>query len=340
MIFKGSISVVLAISLMGCASLLSNVGGEGSKKKIDKIFVSEWCCDAQTMTSGTEVTIVGTGPIDHREYTLQDPPLLVIQLKDVDLVKYDSEISVNSGILKRIVPKQLKGKKWTSEIRLDLTKFVDYRIREEDNRLVVSFYDMMPMTPGQMSYDPDSSGLSESNRAPVLLDATSDIKSEGEYVIGPEDVLEISVWKSEDLSRVVTVRPDGMISMPLIGDLQAAGLTPEILRKEIMRKLENYTKVPEVSVIVQQVNSYVIYILGEISSPGKYQLKSHVTLLQAISLAGGFTQFASRNNIKVLRKDIGKKKERTIKIRYKDIVSKDNTGKNILLQSGDTIIIP
>ena len=110
--FRGIIPVVLAISLMGCASLLSQAGSEGIKKKIDKIFVSEWCCDAQTMTSGTEVTIVGTGPMDHREYTLQRPPMLVIQLKGVDLVNYDSEISVNSGILKRIVPKELKGKKW------------------------------------------------------------------------------------------------------------------------------------------------------------------------------------------------------------------------------------
>ena len=159
------------------------------------------------------------------------------------------------------------------------------------------------------------------------------------YQIGAEDVLEVQVWKNPDLSRVVTVRPDGKISLPLIGDIQAAGLTATQLKEVVTEKLKAYYKEPpEVSVLVQQVNSYAIYILGEVSSPGKYVVKSGTTFLQAITLAGGFTPFASTSNITLLRK--GKEgKETAVRINYKDILA----GKleyNILLKPGDTIIVP
>ena len=160
-----------------------------------------------------------------------------------------------------------------------------------------------------------------------------------DYAIGPEDVLEVLVWKNADLSKVVTVRPDGMISLPLVGEIRVAGRTAATLREIIRERLGDFQKVPEVSVIVQEVNSYNIYLLGEVAQPGKYQLKSHVTLLQAISLAGGFTPFSSRNKIKVLRKGYGEVQAQTFKIRYKDIL-KGDADKNILLMSGDTIIIP
>ena len=159
------------------------------------------------------------------------------------------------------------------------------------------------------------------------------------YAIGPEDVLEILVWKNTDLSKVVTVRPDGMISLPLIGDIRVAGRTAATLREVIREKLGEYQKTPEVSVIVQEVNSYSIYVLGEVVRPGKFQLKSYVTLLQAISLAGGFTEFSSRNKIKVLRKGYEEARAQMFKIRYKDIL-KGDTSKDILLMSGDTIIVP
>ena len=136
------------------------------------------------------------------------------------------------------------------------------------------------------------------------------------------------------------VRPDGNISLPLIGDVRAAGLTPEALKSEVVARVSEYQIVPGVSVIVKEVNSYNFYIMGEVASPGKYQLKSNATLLQAISLAGGFTPYASRNDIKVLRKINGSSQEKILKIRYKDIVSNEDPSKNVVLQPGDTIIIP
>lgn len=160
----------------------------------------------------------------------------------------------------------------------------------------------------------------------------------GNYTIGPADVLEILVWRNDSLSKVVIVRPDGMITLPLMGDFMAAGKTPLELRADIIESLTEYQEVPEVSVIVKEINSYVIYILGEVMRPGQYNLTRDTSLLQAITLSGGFTQFAAKNNIIVLRSD--GKKERKIKIRYKDIISGDDIDKNIILMSGDTIIVP
>jgi polysaccharide biosynthesis/export protein len=159
------------------------------------------------------------------------------------------------------------------------------------------------------------------------------------YVIGPADVLEVLVWKNEALSRVVTVRPDGNFSLPLIGDVQAAGLTPAELKEQITEKVKVYYKdVPEVSVIVQQPNSSLVYILGEVQRPGSYPLLNRTTLLQAITSAGGFTSFASTNKITVIR---GVNSDTKImKIRYNDIISGERPDNNILMLSGDVIIIP
>ena len=207
--------------------------------------------------------------------------------------------------------------------------------------IVLSLTACMPPRPG------DKQGVSQITKTPASVRSTVNKPSATQvphsytvdYAIGPEDVLEILVWKNTDLSKVVTVRPDGMISLPLIGEIRVAGRTAATLREVIRERLGEYQKTPEVSVIVQEVNSYNIYILGEVASPGKYQLKSHVTLLQAISLAGGFTPFSSRNKIKVLRKAYEEARAQTFKIRYKDILNGD-TSKDILLMSGDTIIIP
>jgi len=157
-----------------------------------------------------------------------------------------------------------------------------------------------------------------------------------EFIIGPEDVLDIVVWKDTQLSKVTTVRPDGKISLPLIGDIQAAGFMPLALQNEIAKRLSEFKQSPEVSVIVQQVNSYNIYVLGEVTHPGKYPLNTTLTVLQAISLAGGFTNFASQN-INVLRME-GRNQQRIIKLRYKDLVSEGGITKNIILRPGDTVI--
>ena len=173
-------------------------------------------------------------------------------------------------------------------------------------------------------------------------DAPPVTASEREYVIGPEDVLEISVWKNEDLSKVVTVRPDGMISLPLIGEVKAGGRTPVELQKAITRKLGRFQKNAVVSVLVQEINSYRVFILGEVTRPGTYSLKRRTTLLQALALAGGFTEFASKNRIIVIREGGGVKSggEKMV-IRFKDIVdAKKGLKGNLVLRPGDTIFVP
>jgi polysaccharide export outer membrane protein len=169
---------------------------------------------------------------------------------------------------------------------------------------------------------------------PVERPATSE-----EYLIGPEDIIEVMVWKNADLSRVVNVRPDGKISLPLIGDIKAAGNTASHLQEEITARLTSYYKeLPPVSVIVQQVNSYAIYILGEVRSPGRYVVKSGTTFLQAIALSGGFSDFAAKNKI-LLRSMNGKDNKETItNINYKEVIL-GNKG-NVFLSPGDTIIVP
>lgn len=161
------------------------------------------------------------------------------------------------------------------------------------------------------------------------------------YVIGPEDIMEISVWKNAELSKEVVVRPDGMISLPLIGDVQAAGLTPDQLRLKIVEKLKEYQDTVVVSVIIKEVLSYNIFILGEVVKPGIYTLKRKTTLLQAFAIAGGFNQFASKNKIIIIReKTDGSTGEVKIKIRFDDIIKKADSTMNLILQPGDTIFVP
>src|SRR5215472_90718 len=160
-----------------------------------------------------------------------------------------------------------------------------------------------------------------------------------DYLLGPEDVLEITVWRSADLSRVVTVRPDGKVSLPLIGDVSAMGKTATQLSGDISAKLKEYKENPQVSIVVKEVNSYAVYVLGEIMKPGKYPLRIKTTLLQAITLASGFTATAARNKIVVFR--FGKDGHQTkIKASYDDIVLRDGSSQNIELKPGDQIVVP
>ena len=163
------------------------------------------------------------------------------------------------------------------------------------------------------------------------------------FVLGPEDVIEVVVWKNPDLSRQAVIRPDGKISLPLIGDVSANGLTADQLAKNIAERYKAYKENPSVSVNVVQVNSYYVFMVGEVNGPGKLQLKSYTTVLQAISLAGGFTQFASRNDIRVVRNVLsadGKMKELRIPLRYDDLISEEGGVYNITLKSGDTVVVP
>lgn len=172
--------------------------------------------------------------------------------------------------------------------------------------------------------------------------SASTVKKSADYLIGPEDVLEISVWKNADLSKLVTVRPDGMVTLPLLGDIQAGGRTPSELHDEIVTRLEEFQKSAEVSVIVQEVNSYRVFILGDIARPGIYPLKSRTTIIQAIAMAGGFNQYASKNKIVLIReKSHGKNKQEKLKIKFGDIVNvKKSKDSNLVLMPGDTIFVP
>ena len=160
-----------------------------------------------------------------------------------------------------------------------------------------------------------------------------------EYVIGPEDVLEISVWQNEDVSRVVSVRPDGKISLPLLHDVQAAGHTATELKEVIKRDLKPYIGTPEVTVIVQQINSWRIYVQGEVQQPGVVPIRSRTTLSQVISMVGGFTEFAKESRIQILREDKEGKRE-IIPIDYTLIMKGESPALDIYLKPGDTIIVP
>ena len=128
---------------------------------------------------------------------------------------------------------------------------------------------------------------------------------EGDYLIGPEDVLDIAVWNTAEITRTVPVRPDGKISLPLVNDVQAAGLTPMQLRETLMTALAPYMPSPTVSVIVREIHSFKVTVIGEVKTPGRYELKSRSTVLDLLAMAGGLSQYAARGRIVVLRQDAG-----------------------------------
>ena len=158
------------------------------------------------------------------------------------------------------------------------------------------------------------------------------------YVLGAEDVLMVSVWRDEQLTKEVVVRPDGMVSFPLVGDLQAAGKTVDELRTELTNKLTKFIPNPQVSVAVTKVLSYRIYVLGRVNKPGEYLVGHQTDILQALSLAGGLTPFASENDIRIMRRVGGE--QRTVPIRYGDLKKGQGLEQNILLQRGDVVMVP
>jgi polysaccharide biosynthesis/export protein len=158
-----------------------------------------------------------------------------------------------------------------------------------------------------------------------------------QYMIGPEDVLFIYIWKEDALSKTVPVRIDGKISLPLVNDIQAAGLTPLQLREELIQRFKEFVDLPDISVMVMEANSYKVFISGEVKNPGVYRLRNETSILQIIPIAGGFTEWANQKEIIIIRKEKGR--ERRIIINYKKIVSGEEGSTNIPLKSGDTIIV-
>jgi len=159
------------------------------------------------------------------------------------------------------------------------------------------------------------------------------------FVIGNDDVLAINVWKEPDISRSIPVRSDGKISLPLVGEVQAAGRTPLKLEHDIAARLKNYIGEPEVTVIVQQINSQKFNILGQVNKPGSYVLTNSATVLDAIAVAGGFRDFAKTKSIYVLRQSPDGSQTR-IPFNYKDVINGKNPTQNVKLQPRDTIVVP
>ncbi len=159
-----------------------------------------------------------------------------------------------------------------------------------------------------------------------------------DYVIGPEDVLKIDVWKEPEMSGTNPVRPDGKISLPLIGDVAAAGMTPTQLTADLTTRLKKYLEDPRVTVTVNSVQSQRVFILGQVGRPGAYPLLPEMTVLQALSTAGGLSQYAAADKIYVLRNDGGKQVK--LAFQYKQVIKGHKPEQNIVLKSGDTIVVP
>jgi polysaccharide biosynthesis/export protein len=161
-----------------------------------------------------------------------------------------------------------------------------------------------------------------------------------EYIIGAEDMLEITVWRNADLSKTVQVRPDGRISMPIIRDIMAVGKTPTQLAEEMTNKLKEYVQNPVVAVSLKEVNSSNVFVLGEVAHPGKFPLKSKTTLLQGITVAGGFTPIAARNQIVIFRFTENAPGMKRLTASYDEIVLRSGINENFELKSGDTVVVP
>jgi polysaccharide export outer membrane protein len=159
-----------------------------------------------------------------------------------------------------------------------------------------------------------------------------------DYLLGPGDVIDISVWKDETLTKSLTVLPDGKVSFPLIGEIKAAGRTVAQLKQEITKKISPYAPDPTVSVEVRQVNSMLIYVIGRVNSPGRFVLNTNVNVLQALTMAGGFGPLSKRGTIKIFRREGAK--TRIFEFQYEGVVEGKNLEQNIILERGDVVVVP
>jgi polysaccharide biosynthesis/export protein len=210
-----------------------------------------------------------------------------------------------------------------------------HMVRRFQSLIVFSFFVFATSTEGrEIVAQPAQTQQGSGGTGTVAKSATDDPN----YLIGPQDVLDISVWKEQELTRSVPVRPDGKISLPLLNDVQAAGLTPMQLAARLTTGLKKYVADPQVTVVVTQINSQRIYILGEVNRPGAFPLLPGMTVLEALSSAGGFTMFANVKKIYVLRKADGRQEK--YPFNYKDVIHGKSSEQNISLKAGDTIVVP
>jgi polysaccharide export outer membrane protein len=211
-------------------------------------------------------------------------------------------------------------------------------IKKIHTLVIASFLAAVPAVAQQEGTSQNSQPDSQSAPLPAYNGAPRGVTSDPNYVIGPQDVIDVNVWKEPDISRTVPVRPDGKISLPLLNDVQAAGMTPAQLGNQITASLKKYVTNPQVTVIVTAINSQRIYVLGEVTRPGAFPLLPGTTVLRGLSSAGGFTQFAKMKGIYVLRLENGKQVK--YPFNYKDVVGGKHPEQDILLKAGDTIVVP
>jgi polysaccharide export outer membrane protein len=174
--------------------------------------------------------------------------------------------------------------------------------------------------------------------APATVAVKPDVAVDAGYQIGPEDVLSIVVWKEEGLKAEALVRPDGGISFPLIGDLQATGKTVAQLQDEITKKLEKFIPDPVVSVSLLKIAGNKVYVIGKVNRPGEFPAGRYIDVMQALSMAGGLTTFAAENDIKILRKEGGK--DVVLPFQYGSVKKGENLEQNVQLKGGDTVVVP
>ncbi len=227
--------------------------------------------------------------------------------------------------------------RWTSGVDMHAER---HRIRAEGLRVIVLggiLFQMGLTAFAQAHHQASATPAATSGQVKAAPDGKS--TQDASYVIGDDDLLAINVWNEPDLKQSAPVRPDGKISLPLIGDIQAAGRTPVQLQEEIADKLRAYITHPDVTVVVQQINSQKFNILGRVAKPGSYALSTTMTVLDAIAEAGGFQDFAKQKDIYILRENPGGGESR-FSFNYKDVIKGKHLEQNIRLEPHDTIVVP
>lgn len=189
---------------------------------------------------------------------------------------------------------------------------------------------VLSITASSIVYAQDGKAAAPSGKAQEVVAADND-----QYIIGPEDVLLIYVWKEESITKTVPVRIDGKISLPLVNDIQAAGLTPLQLKEALTEKLKGFVESPTITVTVMEANSFKVYLSGEVKQPGVHRIRSEITLVKLIITAGGFTEWANQKKILIITKEKGAEKRMTVN--YRKIIEGEEP--DITIKSGDTVIV-
>lgn len=196
-----------------------------------------------------------------------------------------------------------------------------------------------PAGSGTSTQKPQTPPAAKPNIAPAPVVAAPSVPTPPDYVIGPEDILQVLYWQEKEWSAEVMVRPDGLISLPQLNDVQASGLKPEQLRERIVEAARKFFKEdPDITVVVKQINSRKVFITGQVGKPGPYPLTAPTTVLQLIAMSGGLSEFAKKKDIVVMRAQNGK--QLSFRFNYEEVMKRKNLKQNIELLPGDTVIVP